>query len=163
MPLFDLDCGTCGRVDDVRARNTDRDDEGRVRCPGCGEWAPRYFDRPVALLGLGGEAGYSKGYPYFDRSLRMRISDRAHHDRVLEQRGLRRVEPGEIEKIGARMRAQDEEIDREIAEQNREIEEAPHFAEFRKQRDSGELVDHIENKRERELTQKALVASTKEA
>ncbi len=112
------------------------------------------------VIWTGSEAGYGKIYPYFDRSLGIRIHSKAHHDQVMKARNLQHVEASDLEREGARMRAEDEAFTRRLAEQDQMVEDHPDYREYRRLRDKGALTEHIP-KEHREVAQKKLMANAK--
>jgi len=97
----------------------------------------------VHLIGMGGEASYSKIYPYYDRSLKMRISNAAMHKRIMKERGLEHYEPDDLEKAHAEEEKESERLDAWGKDYDDRLQNSPEFRSFREQRDKGAMTDHL--------------------
>lgn len=151
MPIRPRECRDCGRVFDLFCRDTrgtyydmeagvTRDHEA---CGVCGSTDLRKLVPNFSVLFTGDEAGHSKWYPYFDRSLNMRIHSKAHHDRVMKAQNVVHCDVVDFENAAAAKRRDNEEVDRYFEVHDREKREHPKYRPFREALDKGELTDHL--------------------
>jgi hypothetical protein len=138
----------------------DTDEVSDVPTCSCGNTDLRKLITSANVIWTGDESSYSKIYPYYDRSLKMRIHNKQHHDRVMKARGLEHGTANDIEKLGSRLRAQDAECIAKSEKYDRDLEEHPKYRGYREQRAKGVFTEHVP-KDKREKFQKALMRNEK--
>lgn len=150
MPIRVRICNDCSARFDVFCRDARNEyihmDTGDIttqpQCA-CGSISLRPGVGRVNLVGLGDEAGYGKIYPYYDRSLQMRIHNKKHHDQVMKARGLAHYTEADIDAAAALERREHEEIDAWADDYDDRLQNAPEFRQFREMRDKGAMTDHL--------------------
>ena len=120
----------------------ERDDDV-LGCPKCDseDWDV-VFGAGIGIE-LGGGASTGKIYPYFDRGLGCQVDSASHRRQIMKARGL--IEAPEFDE--ERMMADIcRDSDRMVAEHEahvKEMEESPHWADYRRARDRGALDEHM--------------------
>lgn len=114
--------------------------DDRETCPACASGA---FKRVIGIplgIELGGEGGVGRGYPYFDRALRCRVSSARHRRQIMKRKGLVAVD-GDIDLEGdARKEAAENAATLARYHQyGDDLDNHPDFAEYREMRDKGAL------------------------
>lgn len=121
----------------------DRPDIDDLSCPGCGKLEHEVVIGMASGIQLGGSAGVSKLYPYFDRALGCEVRDHQHRQWLLkhEPDGTPREFPlvaveGDFDELAElkRKRALDREVAEEAEEINRQLMHPDHRAEIMKAR-----------------------------
>jgi len=112
-------------------------------CPSCHSDEKKKILTVGRGIWTGDEAGVGKIYPYYDRSLEMRIHSKAHHDRVMQERGLQHADAAgveaewnEVERDYAEARAYMDEWDDEIAHH-------PDLRGYREMAAKGKFTDNL--------------------
>lgn len=141
-------CG-CGRSYDLLEHPPgewsalDRKDIDDLSCPGCGASEHEIVIGTATGIQLGGDAGVSKIYPYFDRSLGVEVRSHQHRQWLMknEPDGTPRQFPlvpveGDFDELAElrRKRALDAEVREQEAEINRQLMHPDHRAEIMKAR-----------------------------
>lgn len=88
MPLYEYPCQRTGRRVEVIRRY-----EERALCP-CGCGAKRIISAPAKTAMKWGDTPWDGRY---DRGLGTKLRDRNHRDRIMQQRGLRELQDGEVD------------------------------------------------------------------
>lgn len=150
MPIRVRICNACDDKFDVFCRDSKGEFIHMGTCEltteptcACGSTDLRNGVGKVNLVGLGDEAGYGKIYPFYDRSLQMRIHNKKHHEQVMKERGLVHYEQADIDAIAAEEQREHDRIDAWSKEEDDRRANSPEFREFREMRDKGALTDHL--------------------
>ena len=114
MPLYEYNCRRSGRR--VEALRTFED---RKECP-CGCGASRLISAPAKTALKWGDTAWEGRY---DRGLGTTYRSRAHRDQLMDERGLRECEPGEVEAEQRRVSREHAEHERNIATYQRVLED----------------------------------------
>lgn len=142
MPLLSRRCSACQARYDVLDRrgmlsNLDRDDDKPV-CPKCDSAEFESVFGVAHGIDLGDEGGHGKIYPYFDRGLGRRVSSAKHRRELCKQLGVTPADGGwDHEKWVAEEDRKEREDDKALKDYHRELEESPHFRDYRELRDKG--------------------------
>jgi len=96
----------------------------------------------------GDVAGYSKLYPFTDINILTNgkptvITSKAHHDRLMKERGLHHITLEDVQNDARRIAREDRELTERCDGYDREVETADHYREFRELRDKGAFVEHV--------------------
>ena len=110
MPLYEYDCLMTGKRMEVLRVYTDR-----RFCP-CGCGAPRVISAPARTAFRWGDTQWSGRY---DRGLGTTIRDEKHRKELMKRRGLRELQPGEVEREIASAEKRDAEHDANVANFNK--------------------------------------------
>ena len=118
--------------------------EEHEACGVCGSTDLRKLVSNARAIWTRREAGHGKIYPFDDTNLGMRIHSKAHHDRVMKERGLVHITVQDARDEGLRLRNEDRKTVEDGEMYDREVEESPEYAEFRALRAKGAFIpDHV--------------------
>ena len=91
MPLYEYRC-SCGWGDEfVRKYEVSR---RPVECEDCGDLATLVLPKPAKPVRRWGDSHFN---PYYDHGLGLQVRSPQHRAQVMKERGLRQLEPGEVE------------------------------------------------------------------
>lgn len=107
MPLYDYQCD-CQKIELVRKYER-RDDE--MICSSCGTAFVRLVSMPSKTAWSWGDTQWDG---YHDRGLNMKLRDKKHRDKVMQARGLREVNDGEVEAEVRRVTREHDEHERNM-------------------------------------------------
>lgn len=114
MPLYEYNCAkTRHRVEVLRRY------EDRKVCP-CGCGAPRIISAPAKTAFRWGDSQWDGRY---DRGLGVKLRDRAHREHLMQERGLRELQPGEVEAEQRRVTREHEQHEQNVQTYQRVLED----------------------------------------
>ena len=106
MPLYEYPCQRTGRRVEVIRRY-----EERAVCP-CGCGAKRIISAPAKTAMRWGDTPWDGRY---DRGLGTTLRDQNHRDKIMQARGLRQLEDGEVEQYSREVQAESAEHEANVA------------------------------------------------
>jgi putative FmdB family regulatory protein len=114
MPLYEYNCRRTGLRVEVLRKYDDR-----TFCP-CGCNAPRIISAPAKTAFRWGDSQWDGRY---DRGLGVKLRDRAHREHLMAERGLRELQPGEVEAEQRRVSNQHDQHEQNIQTYQRVLED----------------------------------------
>jgi len=106
MPIYEYQCfRTTRRLEVIRRY------EDRKECP-CGCGAPRIMSAPAKTAMRWGDTPWDGRY---DRGLGTTLRDQNHRNAIMQSRGLRQLEEGEVEQYSREVQAESAEHEANVA------------------------------------------------